>query len=392
MDKGQEIMKDLKAGRTNTAYSAPPSLTKNQQKGFMEMVQPFGLEEHVFDKFGREIIHGRKPETTQATTEKEAQNAAKLQDEAQKKWDDSVNSWVGVAGNAFKHRKLQQKTLRELNNGTQNLLHAIHDIDHSKILPVGLNVRKAVGILVHDSIESLRMQASPYKPSQSLKAQSNMLRGLQSRQRHAAAIIRGIFEDIPEAKELLNDDMIFIIGRNEKEHGKGYFMKTYAENRANEAETEDSESIIKDIAMLYKFSKIESEEKRKNRHAKSMDTLIGALSAQEQTPSPTLEKRFAPFVLPRASSYYRNSTQTPSSSSYPESGKTVTETVAVATKTVTFVVTETVHDCLETGSENVQSTPTPTLSSSANSSDRRLPLQFLPQPTKTSSQIIMELS
>lgn len=127
-----------------------------------------------------------------------------------------MDNWVGFAEKDFTHRKFQQKPLLEFTKGTQNILHAMYNIDHSTTLPVGLDVRKAVGILVYDNIESPRMQASPYKPMQLLKVQSSILQGLWSRQKHAAAIVRGIFEEVPEAQELLNGDMIDIIGRMRK--------------------------------------------------------------------------------------------------------------------------------------------------------------------------------
>lgn len=76
-DKGLEIMKDLAAGKPNSADSAFPFLNKKDQKGFMEMVRSFGLEEHVFDRFGRDIIHGRKPDAMKTGADKELENAAR---------------------------------------------------------------------------------------------------------------------------------------------------------------------------------------------------------------------------------------------------------------------------------------------------------------------------
>lgn len=43
----------------------------------MEMVQSFGLEEHVFDTFGREIIHGRKLHVMKTRADKEVEKAAR---------------------------------------------------------------------------------------------------------------------------------------------------------------------------------------------------------------------------------------------------------------------------------------------------------------------------
>lgn len=202
-----------------------------------------------------------------------------------------MDNWVGFTEKAFTHRKFQQQPLLEFTKGIQKILHAIFDIDRSTTFPAGLDVRKAVGILVYDNIESLRMQASPYKPMQLLKVQSNILQGLWSRQKHVAAIVRGIFEEVPEAQEPLNGDMIGIIGRNEKEHGKGYFMKHYANNKPDKTEKKENEEIIKNIAKLYQNQQKNSEEKRKKRHAKLMDVLLVALSAPDEPSRMSLHRQ-----------------------------------------------------------------------------------------------------
>ncbi|QDS73396.1 hypothetical protein FKW77_007748 [Venturia effusa] len=311
-NKGVEIIKDLAAGRTNDAMLAPPSLTGEQQKGFMEMVRSFGLEQLVFDKFAPEVIHGHSPGDIEAGTGFGGRSAADLRNKAQKKWEMSVDNWAGFADKAFKHRKLQAKTLLELNKGTRGLLHAMYDIDQSTTLPSGLDARTAVGILVHDNIEALRQQASPYKKSQSPKAQSKALKSLRSRQQHAAVIIRGILEEIPEALELLNDDLVDIIGRNEIQRGDGYFMKTYAGHHLNGSKNETS--IIQRIAALYQDLQHEPAEERQARHAKSMDALLLALSAPDESSTQgneTAEQMVKQWVwtdLPQPSSRHRNST------------------------------------------------------------------------------------
>ncbi|KAE9968310.1 hypothetical protein EG328_007653 [Venturia inaequalis] len=402
-NKAMEIISDLEAGRSNPAQSLPPYLTDEEQKGFMEMVQAFGLEQLAFDRFGQEIIHGPQPAMTDEEVEDE--DAARIQDEAQKKWEKSVDNWAGYAAKAFDHRKLQRKTLLELNNGTQKILNAMYDIDHSTLLPVGLDERKAVGILVHENIESLRMQASPYKPRQAFDTRNSTLESLRSRQQHVVAVIRGIFEEIPQSRELLNDDMIEIIGRNEKEHGNDYFMKHYVTNKPDQAEKREGERLVERITSLYQDQQKEPEALRERRHAELIDALLAALSAPDEPSSPSvtvqLAKRSTTTTLPPKSPHIQIITitaptpmstttltvdPTPSVASFSFNTRAPTNGTGENTSTIIVTVadisTVTVTAKSSSSTESVGTiTPTPmTTSTPSNSTHPFEPMTIIPVP------------
>lgn len=91
-------------------------------------------------------------------------------------------------------------------------------------------------------------------------------------------IIRGILEEIPVAYSLLDEAIIEIVGRNEKERGKDYFMKYYAPNSKDGS----SKKSINQIVGRYNDQQKKPLGERKKRYIELTDVLLRRMGHSDQ--------------------------------------------------------------------------------------------------------------
>lgn len=259
-DKGIALWQDLKAGKV-AKNPAPPLLTKKGREYAAKVIDAYAKEEDTFGVLEHVLIHG---------------------EHKGKKWDKKVDQWVHQFEDALHSRNLPKslkKAASDLISTTKKALHAIYYIDDAGHKTIsGLKVRQSVGILLSDLIEALRVEISPYWPAQNLRTQNANMDTLRTRQVEMVKIVQGIFKEIPEAYLLLDETVIEIVDRNEKERGKDYFMKHYAPNPKDGS----SKKTIKHIKGMYKDQQQKTLDDRTNRYLELMHTLLGRLEKPDQ--------------------------------------------------------------------------------------------------------------
>ncbi|TID18958.1 gb [Venturia nashicola] len=259
-EKGQAIWQDLKVGKV-APNPAPPVLTQEGRKYAAKVMGSYAEEANTFKALESALIHGELD---------------------QKRWVNTVDQWVHDFEDALHSRKLpslRKPAISDLISTTKKVLHAINEIDGTgQNSTSGLDVRQSVGILLSDLIESLRVEVSPFAPEQKSSAAKANMDNLRQRQLEMVTIIRGLLERIPAASSLLDDAVVEIVGRNEKERGKKYFMKHYAPNTMDGP----SKKNIKHINGLYKGQQEKSLDNREKRYLALMNTLLNSLKQSAQ--------------------------------------------------------------------------------------------------------------
>ncbi|RDI87840.1 hypothetical protein Vi05172_g1889 [Venturia inaequalis] len=370
-NQGKAIWQDLKAGKV-TQNPAPPVLTQEGREYAAKVMRSYAQEENTFKILEDVLIQGEHD---------------------QKKWNKTVDQWVHDFEDAVHSRPLpssQKTAISDLISTTKKVLHAINEIvGTGQKSTTGLDVRQSVGILLSDHIESLRVEVSPYGPEQNTRTEKANMENLRQRQLEMVTIVRGVFEQIPEALSLLDEAVIEIVGRNEKERGTDYFMKHYAPNKNDGT----SKKNIKRINGLYKDQQKKSIEDREKSYVHLMDTLLRRLETSDQsvpgqhhggivvpeqpaivpthtestlvapeTPTTNVSNATAPVTPPTTTSTTSNSTQEANSTSTTVSPTQTYETVVVTVHPIVTViesVTATVHSTV-TATETPTTTVLPT--------------------------------
>lgn len=114
-----------------------------------------------------------------------------------------------------RYRISDEKFYLKLIGTAASILKPIYHIDHEgATLACGLDLRKSVGILLHDYLEKLRLQTSPYRPKQIRSAEDATMASLETREQYIQFVVQGILDRRQEAYELLNTNTIEIVANN----------------------------------------------------------------------------------------------------------------------------------------------------------------------------------
>ncbi|QDS77343.1 hypothetical protein FKW77_005234 [Venturia effusa] len=264
-DKSKAIWNDIQAGKISQ-NPASPLLTKTGKEYVFNVVRAQYKEEVAFNKLESVLLNRQ---------------------EDRKNWDREVDEWAQQFEATIQPRKLlssQKAAFTDLISTTKKVLHVINYINGTTQAPTsGLNSRQSVGILFHDFVEAMRLAASPWVEKETPRAQKETMEHTRTRQVEVLSILRGIFGQIPEAYPLLDEAVIEIVGRNEKERGKDYFMNFYAPNNTDES----SKNQIKHIVELYRRQQKRALKDRETEYVERMDALLVRLSTLGQDVSYT---------------------------------------------------------------------------------------------------------
>ncbi|KAE9980592.1 hypothetical protein EG328_000229 [Venturia inaequalis] len=284
---GDGVLNSLLNGTIPTPKQA--LLTTDEEKKMIKVIETHDRENKAYAVFSKDLINGRKPPKVlnKETTHEKKQHTQDHQSGLQK-WQSGLDIYVHSLTSALESHQLiprDHDMYTEFITTAVNTLKPVYDVDEDTTLASGLDLRKAVGILLHDYVERLRLQISPYKQKQMPTENIEAAATLQVRGQYVQYIVQGVLDGMTEAYELLNSNVVEIVGSNEehrkKESSKGsYFMEHYT-NATDENDKKHSATTLPQILNLYPQQQKASREIQKQEHNTLFKALLGKYNDNE---------------------------------------------------------------------------------------------------------------
>ncbi|TLD29645.1 hypothetical protein E2P81_ATG05939 [Venturia nashicola] len=289
---GDRIFNNLLNGKIPSPK--PALLMKDEEQKIMKIIDTHDQENKAYAVFSRELIHGRKPPKVSNND-----TAPKDHQYGKQKWLSGVDIYIDSITRALYSHQLiprDREMYTKFINTVENTLKPVYDVDEDIMLSSGLDLRKAVGILLDDYVEKLRLQISPYKQKQISSEALHAAANLRTRGQYIQYIVQGVLDGMSQAYELLNANVVEIVGSNEQHRKKqsskgGYFMEHYT-NAQDENDKKRSATSLPQILKLYHQQQQVSREIQKQEHNKLFKTLLGRYNDEaEHTLAPTSKSR-----------------------------------------------------------------------------------------------------
>lgn len=303
---GDSILNGLLAGKI--ASPKQPLLTEDERKKAVKTIEAHDRENKAYATFSRELIHGRQPSTVpnRETAHDQIQRAKDLQASRQK-WLSALDKYVhSLTSNLESHHLIprEHKMYTEFIVTITNTLKPVYDVDEDKILASGLDLRKAVGILLHDYVKKLRLQNSHYKQKQMKIEEIQAAANLKVRGQYIQYVVQGVLDQRTEAYELLNANVVEIVASNEqhrkKDSIKGSYFKEPYTNAKDKKHKKHSAITLQKILKLYHEQQKDSKEVQKKRHNGLFKALLEGPEDEakhKHVPASTRERRAAPNLF-----------------------------------------------------------------------------------------------